>query len=118
MMRQLPLEAVRDLLGIARAMYAARKREGMLDALPELAEIGKKLALARKLGRTDRESVGHKAAWAHAEDATSRLMRLISIETRLAPTLEAAVIRIREAKTEPPVSKSERKTGVGNGSHR
>ena len=118
-MRPLPLDAVRDLLGIARAMYAARKREGMLDPLPELEEIGKKLALALKLGRGETETIGHKAAWSHAEDATSRLMKLITIETRLAPTVEAAVIRIREARTEPTVSKSEqRKTGIGNGSRR
>jgi hypothetical protein len=40
-MRRLPLEAVRDLLGIARAMYAAKKREGMLDALLELKRSGR-----------------------------------------------------------------------------
>src|SRR3954454_3120473 len=48
----------------------------------------RKLRAAIKLGRGETETIGHKAAWSHAEDATSRLMKLITIETRLA-TVEA-----------------------------
>jgi len=97
-------------------MYAAKKREGLFDVPQELAEVGEKLKLALKLGRGDPETLGHKAAWSHAEEATSRLMRLITLDTRLAPTVEAAVIRIRLAKREPSVSKSEaRKTGLSGG---
>ncbi len=114
MMRRLPVEAVRDLLGIARAMYAARKREGMLHDLPELEEIGKKLSLALKLGRGDPDTIGHRAAISHAEDATARLMRLVTVESRLAPVAEAAAVRVR--RLEPSVSKSEaRKTGLSGG---
>lgn len=89
------VEAVRDLLGIARAVYVARKREGALDALPELEEIGNKVALAVKLGRGDPDTLGHRAAWTHAQDAASRLMRLLTGEARLASTVDAAVARVR-----------------------
>jgi hypothetical protein len=105
--RELPLEAIRDLLGIARAMYAAKRRELAPEpVLLELKTIGEKLKLALKLGRAPADSVGHRAAISHAEEATSRLMRLITVETRLAPTLEAAVIRIRRSERGP----SERET--------
>ena len=101
-MRQLPLTAVRDLLGICRAMYAAKVRELAPEpVLDELQAIGEKLKHALKLGRTSPESIGHKAAWAHAEDATARLMKLIHIEIPLAPTVEAAVVRIRRIERGP-----------------
>jgi hypothetical protein len=77
-------------------MYAARKREGKLDQLKELAEVGAKLKMALDLaGRTQPDTVGHRAAWGHADEACSRLMRLITIETPLAPVAEAAAVRVR-----------------------
>ena len=78
-------------------MYAARKREGAMGpALEELAEVGKKLKLALDLARrTQPDTVGHRAAWSHAEAATSALMSMISESTRAAPILEAAAFRIR-----------------------
>jgi hypothetical protein len=98
----LPLPAVRDLLGICRAMYAAKVRElAPVPVLEELRAIGEKLKHALKLGRSSPESIGHKAAWAHAEDATARLMKLIHVETPLAPTVEAAVVRIRRIELGP-----------------
>ncbi len=78
-------------------MYAARKHAGQLGALPELEEIGRKLALALKLGRGNPDTLGHRAAWTHADDAASRLMRLLTLEARVAPTVEAAARRIGEA---------------------
>jgi hypothetical protein len=100
--RQLPLVAVRDLLGICRAMYAAKARElAPVPVLNELAAIGEKLKLALKLGKSSPDSIGHKAAWNHAEEATARLMKLISIDLPLAPTVEAAVIRIRRVELGP-----------------
>ncbi len=77
-------------------MYAARARELAPEpVLAELAAIGEKLKLALQLGRSSPDSLGHKAAWSHAEDATQRLMKLIHVGLPLAPTVEAAVIRIR-----------------------
>jgi len=101
-MRKLPLPAVRDLLGICRAMYAAKSRElAPNPVLAELAAIGEKLKHALELGRSSPGSLGHKAAWAHAEEATSRLMQLISVDLPLAPTVEAAVIRVRRIELGP-----------------
>jgi hypothetical protein len=106
---RLPLEAVRDLLGIARAMYAAKKREGIFDVLPELEAIGKKLALALKLGRGDPDTIGHRAAWGHAEEATSRLMKLITVSTLAAPIVEAAAIRVRRIGRQSPSEREEKR---------
>lgn len=100
----LPLEAVRDLLGITRALYAAWKRDGGISKpdLDELEAIGKKLREALALARkTEPETVGHRAAWDKAADACTRLGRLISMTMPLAPTIEAAVVRIRRIHPRP-----------------
>lgn len=80
--------------------------------LEELAAIGAKLKLALEMAHLPPDTLGGKAAVKHAEDACDRLTRLISFETTLAPTLEAACIRVRK---QPPLdSKSEeRKRGGG-----
>jgi len=84
-------------------MYAARKREGAMGpALEELAEVGKKLKLALDLARkTQPDTVGHRAAWSHAQAATSALMSMISESTRAAPIVEAAAFRIRRIGSVP-----------------
>jgi hypothetical protein len=94
----LPLEVVRDLLGIVRAWFRAAKADHGFGKprLDELEAIGKKLREALALARkTAPDTVGHRAAWAKAEEATARLMKLVTIETRAAPIVEAAVIRFR-----------------------
>lgn len=102
-MQQVPIEAVRDLLGICRALYAARKREGApRPVLDELAAIGEKLKQALELARrTQPDTIGHRAAWAHAEEATARLMKLVTLALPLAPMVEAAVVRVRRMSTGP-----------------
>jgi hypothetical protein len=107
--RKLPVEAVRDLLGIARAMYAAKKSEGAPAwVLEELRAIGEKLKLALELGRTAPDTLGHRAGITHAEDACARLTRLITHETLLAPTLEAAAVRVRRMQIGPSASEQQR----------
>jgi hypothetical protein len=108
--QRLPIEAVRDLLGICRALYAAKKREGApLPLLDELAVVGEKLKQALELGqKTQPDTLGHRAAWAHAEEATARLMKLVTLSLPLAPTVEAAVIRVRR-QTVGPSPRDERK---------
>jgi hypothetical protein len=93
----LPLEAVRDLVGIARAMYAAAKRDGATkEHLAELVAIGKQLRQAMDLARrTEPDTNGHRAAWTRAEDAMSRLIALLKIETPAAPMVQAAAARLR-----------------------
>lgn len=110
-MRKLPAEAVRDLLGICRALYGAKQREGApRPVLDELAAIGAKLKQALELGRKTPpdDTLGHRAAWAHAEEATARLMKLVTLALPLAPTVEAAVVRVRR-QSPGPSARDERK---------
>jgi hypothetical protein len=102
---------VRDLLGIARALYAARKREFASRAdLDELAAVGKELANALRLAKkSGPDTLAHRAAWIQAEDACSRLMRLISLETPAASVVEAAVVRVRRIGPRPPSEREERR---------
>jgi hypothetical protein len=91
-----PFEAVRDLLGILRAMYSAEQARG---------QSSRRLQSIRKLGRELRGAVdlalehgpgtlGHAAAWARAERATAALGDLVDSTTPLAPTLDAARARV------------------------
>jgi hypothetical protein len=71
-----PFEAVRDLLGIARAMYAV---ETDRTRRAELAEIGSALRTAiERAERLPAESLGGRAAFNRAEDATQRLCALVA----------------------------------------
>lgn len=75
---QLPREVVRDLLGIARALYATRKADGAGPAeLAALAGGGALLVDALELRKTMPDTVGHRAAWAKAERATAALLELL-----------------------------------------
>lgn len=75
---QLPLAVARDLLGLTRALYAAELAAGAPEELlAELRSIGKKLVLALDLAsRTEPDTMGHRAAWGHAEEATRRIGEL------------------------------------------
>jgi hypothetical protein len=99
------------LLGIARALYAARKREfASKPELGELAEIGKKLANALRLAKkSGPDTLGHHAAWIQAEDACARLMRLLTLETPAAIVVEAAVVRIRRLGPMPPNEREQKR---------
>lgn len=88
----LPLEAVRDLVGIVRALYAARQREFASKVqLAELAEIGKQLSRALRLAESD-----PRTAWSLAEDACARLGRVVGRTLPAAVMLEAACVRVRK----------------------
>jgi hypothetical protein len=75
----LPLVALRDLIGICRALYAAWAASGAGPIeLDELMQIGKDLAEAHRLARnTESNTLGHRAAWSRAEEATRRLGHLV-----------------------------------------
>jgi hypothetical protein len=100
---QLPFEAVRDLLGIARAMYAAAKAEGAGERrLTEIAQAGKDLRLALGLARrTAPGALGHRRAWELAEQAYRRLLEQISVTTSLEPVIAAAIGRIDRPPPDP-----------------
>jgi hypothetical protein len=92
---QLPLESLRDLLGIARALYSAWKKErvGPIE-LEELAAVGRDLSAALQLARkTSPGTLGHRAAWSRAEDAAARLGHLVGTLEPLHRILAAATER-------------------------
>jgi hypothetical protein len=96
---QLPLNAVRDLIGIVRAMYFAWHERGVArERLDELVRIGRELRDALELAaRTEPDTVGHRAAWSRAERATAMLCEAIGSDEPVRPTVLAAVNRTRRA---------------------
>lgn len=78
-----PRETVRDLLGITRALYraelAARPPHADRRRVEHLEAIGKQLRLALDLsGRCGAGTLGRRAAWSHAEQATAALGEYVS----------------------------------------
>lgn len=74
-MPSFPHEAVRDLIGIARAMYLV---EQSVPRRAELASIGKSLRIALDMAhRSPPESLGAKAALKRAEEATDQLCAIV-----------------------------------------
>lgn len=91
-----PFEAVRDLLGILRALYAAAQAESAgRPRLAAIRAIGRELRAATDLAlEHEPGTLGHAAAWRRAERATERLGALVDCTTPLEPTLEAAARRV------------------------
>ena len=89
---QLPLEVMRDLVGIARALYVAWRSQGTSPArLAELRSVGRELRTALKLAaKTDPGTLGHCAAWDRADRATEHLGRLIGSDERASTLVVAA----------------------------
>lgn len=93
-----PTETVRDLLGIARALYRA---ELALD-LPlvetrcaQLEEIGKEYRLALKLAECSPGTMGRRAAWTWAEKATASLGQFVAGSADLGLMVSATAERLR-----------------------
>ncbi len=91
----IPLEALRDLLAIVRALFAAGlENKGHPVELEALRQIGSDLATALDLAaRCEPDTLGHVAAWNRAERATKALGELIDSTMPLRPVLDAAVAR-------------------------
>src|SRR5689334_19754103 len=89
--QKLPVETVRDLLGIARVMYrSARARGASAQQLAELAKIGDKLRTALDLSKTTPGTLGHRSAWNHAEDGLALLILAVGADDKVAELLAAA----------------------------
>jgi hypothetical protein len=97
---QLPLHAVRDLIGIVRAMYFAWQERGVAqDKLDELVHVGRELREALGLAaRTEPDTVGHRAAWSRAERATASLCAMVGAEEPLRPAVVVAAKRAGRGK--------------------
>lgn len=78
--KQLPKDTVRDLLGIARALYVVRDNQGAPPGeLERIQEVGAWLVDALELSRTAPDTLGHRAAWSKAERATAALTELLLV---------------------------------------
>lgn len=89
----LPIREVRDVLGIVRAMYRAESASTHRSAtrLARLKKIGESLTTAIELAsESSPATVGHRAAWQHADDALEALAKEITILESLQPILIAA----------------------------
>lgn len=76
--KQLPKETVRDLLGIARALYVVRDSQGALRSeLDKIREVSAWLTEALELARTRPDTLSHRSAWFKAERATAALTDLL-----------------------------------------
>jgi hypothetical protein len=76
--KQLPRETIRDLLGIARALFVVRGNQYAPQAeLDRICEVSAWLVEALELARTRPDTLGHRAAWFKAERATAALTDLL-----------------------------------------
>jgi hypothetical protein len=92
----LPRDAVRDLLGITRALYRAARAAGDTRDVVALAQIGAELRRALDLSKGDAGSMGHRSAWSWAEQATAKLGVLVADKgSALAPAVKATAGRLR-----------------------
>jgi hypothetical protein len=92
----LPLGALRDLLGITRALYRATVANDPRDVvrLQELEDIGKTLQAVLRAGRAHPGTIAHLEAWEAAERATKALGALVAQSMELAPLVEATARRV------------------------
>jgi hypothetical protein len=92
----LPLGAVRDLLGITRALYRAALMDEPRDAgrLEALDRIGKMFQAVLRAAHEHRGTTAHLEAWTAAELATKALGELVGESTQLGPVIAATARRV------------------------
>lgn len=91
----LPTESVRDLLGVARAMYA--DNQGKPHRQRALATAGKELVKAIELALAHAPgTLEHRRAWDLAESAMVVINTQYTHGAPLASTLHRAMERVRE----------------------
>ncbi len=72
----LPIETVRDLLGIVRALYALHRRKGNHGCARELQGAGQRLRRALELAVRKSDSDAHAEAWRLANEAITTIGRV------------------------------------------
>ena len=91
-----PVEAVRDLLGLVRAMHAAAVAGGAgARQLARIASVGHELAEALDMGQGyDPGTVGWRAAHRKAEHAARAVGDLVQLYDEAKPIVDAACRRV------------------------
>jgi hypothetical protein len=95
-----PREAVRDLLGITRALYRAElslpEEQRQPPRLARLVEIGKQYRLALELGnKCAPDTIGGRAARSWADTATAALGEVVANSDLVATAVRATAKRLR-----------------------
>jgi hypothetical protein len=88
-----PFGAVRDLLGITRALYRATRdseRQARLESIGR--SLNQALELARRCGPG---TLGRRAAWDWGERAAAELGQLVADGATVEPLVRAAATRLR-----------------------
>jgi hypothetical protein len=87
---------VQDLIGLVEVLYRGeRDGEGNPIRLQQLADIGRTFKLALELaGKCGPGTLGRRAAWDHAENATASLGGFVADDTPIAPAVRAAAARL------------------------
>ncbi len=87
-----PVDAVRDLLGVVRAIEAAATTpRGRARA----AAVAHELEVALVLAESGPDTVGERAAWARAEDACLAAGDLVGLTDDALSIVEAGCRRVR-----------------------
>lgn len=98
---QIPLETLRDLLGVARALYAVWSPSQGPVEMEELRGIGADLRDAYRLASRSKPGTNaHRAAWTKAERATRQLGDLIGGFTTARSLVQTASVRLGFARPE------------------
>jgi hypothetical protein len=92
----LPIEPLRDLLGITRALYRTTLLEASPDALrlQALEDIGTTLRAVLRAAGAHPGTIDHLNAWASAERATKALGELVDDSMPLGPLMASTARRI------------------------
>ena len=92
-----PASAVRDLLGIARALHRAWSAEGAgaAERVRKLERIGRDLRTALDMGKKhERGTLGHASAFNRAERATAELGELVDAFVPMRPAIRATAAQV------------------------
>jgi hypothetical protein len=93
-----PRGPVRDLLGITRALYRAELAAGGDPVrLQQLVDVGGLLRRALDLSKGQPDTIGHRAAWMWAEQATAALGAFVGEQLPLAEVLRATMVKLQTA---------------------
>jgi hypothetical protein len=74
----LPIQTVRDLLGIVRVLYAMQRAKGNHGHARELQSAGQRLRRALELAIRNGDGNAHAVAWQLANDAIAAIARVQS----------------------------------------
>ena len=92
----LPIETVRDLLGVVRALYAFQRQKGNLGYARDLQGAGSRLREALSLAIRKGDAAAHAQAWRLADEAIATIARVQgSVEDDLSLAVRLASNRVQ-----------------------